>query len=65
MQHRSVAQALRACMTDPVAFAYECTLAGETAQDAASREAMVKDGVAELVRRPRRAAKLGSFGRGS
>ena len=52
----STAQALRACMTDPVAFAYECTLAGEAAQDPASREAMVKDGVAELVRVARGAA---------
>jgi hypothetical protein len=67
MAPRSTAQALRACMTDPVAFAYECTLAGEAAQDAASREAMLNDGVAELARgaayalfvpRPRRLTRL-------
>ena len=59
MAPRSTAQALRACMTDPVAFAAECALAGEAAQDAASREAMVKDGVAELVRSTARCSARG------
>jgi hypothetical protein len=46
----STAQALRACMTDPVAFATQCELAGECARDDVRRQALVRDGVAELVR---------------
>jgi hypothetical protein len=44
------AAALRACLTDPAAFASQCELAGERAREDVQRQALVKDGVPELVR---------------